>query len=62
MPLRDEQGQVVGLLGINRDITERKLAQEQIVKLSRAVEQSGTLVIISNPAGEIEYVNPSSRK
>jgi len=41
-----------------RDVTERRRAQEQVRKLSRAVEQSPASIIITNPAGHIEYVNP----
>ena len=41
-----------------RDVTENRRAQEQLRRLSRAVEQSPASIILTNPAGEIEYVNP----
>jgi PAS domain S-box-containing protein len=41
------------------DITEQKLAEESIRKLSRAVDQSPTSIIITDKSGIIEYVNPS---
>ena len=40
------------------DTSARKQAEEKIVQLSQAVEQSPVLVVITNRAGEIEYVNP----
>ncbi len=43
---------------IIRDITEEKAKTEELRKLSRAVEQNTTSVIITNADGEIEYANP----
>jgi len=41
-----------------RDITERKEAEDELRKLSTAVQQSPASVVITNAAGNIEYVNP----
>jgi len=41
-----------------REITWRKQTEEELRKLSRAVEQSPVAVIITNVKGNIEYVNP----
>ena len=40
------------------DVTERERAQETVRKLSLAVEQSPVTVVITDPDGAIEYVNP----
>ncbi|MCB1889632.1 MAG: response regulator [Rhodocyclaceae bacterium] len=40
------------------DITERRQAEQELRKLSRAVEQSPAMVVISDPDGHIEYANP----
>ncbi len=40
------------------NITERKRAEEKLRQLSRAVEQSPASIVITNPAGDIEYANP----
>ncbi len=56
--IADEKGQPAFMLASFLDITERKRADEQIRKLSRVVEQSQISVVITNTAGEIEYVNP----
>ena len=43
---------------LEREITERKQAEEALRKLSRAVEQNPASIVITNREGEIEYVNP----
>jgi PAS domain S-box-containing protein len=40
------------------DITDRREAEQQLRKLSRAVEQSGSTIVITDTSGNIEYVNP----
>ena len=40
------------------DVTQRKSAEDELRKLSRAIEQSPVSVIITNKQGDIEYVNP----
>ena len=47
------------IISVIRDITYRRRTEEQLVKLSRAVEQSANLVIIADTQGRIEYVNPN---
>ena len=55
--------QNVNSLLINfQDITEKINSEEQIIKLSSAVEQSSVSVIITDINGNIEYVNPSFTK
>lgn len=56
-PLRDGSGQVVGLFGIARDITEARAREMELRKLSLAVEQSPESVIITDLEGCIEYAN-----
>ncbi len=56
--LVDANGQPAGIEGSLRDITERKRTELELVKLSRALEQSATLVVITDRDGTIEYVNP----
>jgi PAS domain S-box-containing protein len=60
--IEDDEGLVQGFRGIVRDITEKQRQEEQIRKLSQAVEHSPSIVIITDQVGEIEYVNPIFEK
>ncbi len=58
-PLVDINQQVIGVVSLVEDISERKRADDELRKLSSAVEQSDNLVLITNKTGKIEYVNPA---
>ncbi|GLH71856.1 hypothetical protein GETHLI_03580 [Geothrix limicola] len=55
----DSAGRPVALTGIIQDITVRREAERSIRKISVAIEQSPLSVLITNPKGDIEYVNPA---
>ncbi len=57
-PVKDKDRQLVGVALFSEDISERKQAEEELQKLSAAVEQSQVSVVITDPDGIIEYVNP----
>ena len=54
----DQDNLSKGLTFTVLDVTERKLALKQLKKISKAVEQSPAVVVITDRAGDIEYVNP----
>ena len=56
--LLDGENRVFAIRAIGRDVTKRRLAEEQCYRLARAVEQSPTSFVITNPAGQVQYVNP----
>lgn len=45
-------------VSVVEDISERKRTEEELNKLSHAVEQSSSTVLITDAKGNIEYVNP----
>jgi len=55
----DEGGTPLRSIGTTHDITERKLAEESLRKLSQVVEQAGEGILITDREGVIEYVNPA---
>jgi PAS domain S-box-containing protein len=57
--LRDEKGQLSGILGVSRDITERKHKDEEMVLLAEAIRQVGEGVVITDHKGTVQFVNHS---
>ena len=55
--IKDKDNKALGLIGVATDITERKRADESLLKLSRAIEQTINTIIITDRNGNIEYVN-----
>ncbi|MCP5278213.1 MAG: PAS domain S-box protein [Thiobacillus sp.] len=56
-PIFAADGTFLGRRGTNRDITERRIAEDELRKLSLAVAQSPESIVITDPDGCIEYVN-----
>ena len=54
-------GKAVGILGTVQDITDRKRAEEEIVRLAAAVESAADAIVITEQ-GAISYVNPAFEK
>ena len=55
----DATGETVERFGVACDITERKRAEAEHIRLVTAIEQSAEAVVITNTDGDIEYVNPA---
>lgn len=47
-----------GIIGLRIDITKEKAEQDERRKLAHAVEQSPSMIFITDDQGNIEYVNP----
>ncbi len=57
-PLKNNKGQIIGLVGIGRDITQLKENQARLNLLQQTIQQIPLSVVITNKKGEIEFVNP----
>ncbi len=57
-PLLAADGSVEAAIEVVEDITERRKSEAALRKLSCVVEQSPASIVITDPDGVIEYVNP----
>ena len=58
-PMYDEHNEITGVIVAFMDITQFKRAEEGRKLLTSAIEQAAETVVITDPAGTIEYVNPA---
>ncbi|MGQ3330113.1 PAS domain S-box protein [Halorubrum sp. FL23] len=58
-PIRNDNGEVIRIVGFITEITERKEREQQLQKFQRAVESSGHAIYCTKPDGVIDYVNPA---
>lgn len=56
-PVRGPNGEFAGVVGVTRDITGRKEAEDRLVEYKTAVEQSADGIAMSDLAGNIRFVN-----
>ena len=57
---RDDGGRPAGIIGITRDIAERRQAEEERRRLARAVEQTGDAILVIDAEGRIVYANQAA--
>ncbi|HCV44243.1 MAG TPA: hypothetical protein DGH68_12215, partial [Bacteroidetes bacterium] len=60
--VRNEIDEPVAMVGVARDITERKRAEGSMQKLLRAIEQSDEVIFMTERDGTITYINPAFEK
>ncbi|MFZ2657556.1 MAG: PAS domain S-box protein [Victivallales bacterium] len=58
VPHRNIKDEIAGIICVISDVTERKIHEDKMRKLSIAMEQSPALMLITDTEGNIEYVNP----
>lgn len=54
-PMFDNQGKLIGVLGIARDITERKMAEEEKAKLEGQLQQAQKMEAVGRLAGGVAH-------
>jgi PAS domain S-box-containing protein len=72
-PYRDDQGRIVGIIGVSRDITERKRAEEarrtlerdaargeSEVKFRALIENSSDMIVVFDAGGAIRFWSPGA--
>ncbi len=57
VPLKNEKGEITGILESFQNITEIKKAEEELKKLAVVVEQNPVGIVITNPDTAVEYAN-----
>ena len=58
-PIMDKDGRLAGVVHVLADITQRKQAESERERLITAIEQAAEIVVITDPSGNIQYVNPA---
>ena len=61
-PLKDAKGEVVGVMGMLADITERKQAEAGRARLAAILEATSDMVGTANREGRVLYINRAGRK
>ncbi len=59
VPIRDQAGRVIAVLETIQDISTQKRSEERLSLLGTAVDQAAEAILVTDPAGRIEYANPA---
>ncbi len=61
-PIKNQEGKVVQVVHLSRDITRKKLDEQERLRLATAIEQTVEGCIITDQQGNISYVNPAMER
>ncbi len=62
VPILDEKGELIGYRGVDKDITDRKLAEEALREKEYIIESASSVIATSDIEGIMSYVNPAFLK
>ena len=60
-PVRNAAGQLIGIIGVTQDITQRKKIEESLNFQAQLLSAVGQSVIATDQEGVITYVNPAAK-
>ena len=60
IPMLDEQDNVIGILGVLEDITERKKVDEKLRLTQFSVDKSRDYILLTNKKGQLIYANEAA--
>ena len=59
-PMHDEDGRLIGAVLVLRDVSEKRRQENELRTFKTLVEASSDFIAISNPRGQVLYMNPAS--
>src|SRR5665213_3024730 len=62
VPLRDDDGAVVGLVGIGRDITEHRKVMQKIAEQAAMLDQAHDAILMLALDGRVAYMNAAAEQ
>ncbi|HTL69447.1 MAG TPA: PAS domain S-box protein [Lacunisphaera sp.] len=62
IPLRDAAGEITGLVGISRDITERKRAEQRLREQAECLDQAGEAIVVADLQQRITFWNRGAER
>lgn len=62
VPMHDDKGRVIGVLGTWQDITERKRVEEEQRKLTTLIEYSHDFIAVADLDGRITFMNLGAKR
>ncbi len=56
-PIFDHEGNMINVIACYQDITENVRAQQDLLRIGAAIEQSDDGIVITDPDGSVQYIN-----